>query len=68
MCHTVVLSSLLDPLHVSCHAPEGSRREREREKMPTKVLYLSLTVLVIELRYLYLGTHLIPEVVGTRYT
>lgn len=42
--------------------------EREREKMPTKVLYLSLTVLVIELRYLYLGTHLIPEVVGTRYT
>lgn len=38
MCYTVVLSSLLDPLYVSCfnvpvcpfHAPGGSRRERQR--------------------------------------
>lgn len=55
MCYTVVLSSLLDPLYVSCfNVPVCAHSmlleaagERDRE-------YLSLTVLVVELRYLYL--------------
>lgn len=65
MCYTVVLSSLLDPLYVSCfNVPVCAHSmlleaagERDRE-------YLSLTVLVVELMYLWLGTDLIPEVVG----
>lgn len=65
MCYTVVLSSLLDPLYVSCfNVPVCAHSmlleaagERDRE-------YLSLTVLVVELMYLCLGTDLIPEVVG----
>lgn len=57
MCYTVVLSSLLDPLYVSCFnvpvCPHSMLLEAAGER-DREYLHVSLTVLVVELMYLCL--------------